>query len=94
MGLGVFYDLISPCFLVSDFLTDDMQMLAYLDGMQIPYFVVATKADKPNKTDRAKMLEKMRSMRYLESCPIIPFSSLSGEGKNEVTDMIIKYLDN
>ena len=73
---------------------DDMQMLAYLDGMQIPYFVVATKADKPNKTDRAKMLEKMRTMQYLESCPILPFSSLSGEGKNEVTDMIIKYLDN
>ena len=73
---------------------DDMQMLAYLDSMQIPYFVVATKADKPNKTDRAKMLEKMRAMQYLESCPIIPFSSLSGEGKNEIADMIIKYLDN
>jgi len=72
---------------------DDIQMLEYLDAVQIPYFVVATKADKPNKTDRAKMLDKMRTNRCLKSCPIIPFSSLSGEGKNEVLDTIMKYLD-
>ena len=72
--------------------TDDLQMLEYLYAMNIPYFVVATKADKPNKTDRAKMLEKMRKIKSLENCPIIPFSSLSGEGKNEVLDEIVKYL--
>jgi GTP-binding protein EngB required for normal cell division len=60
--------------------------------MGIPYFVVATKADKPNKTDRAKMLEKLKNTRFLENCPIIPFSSLTGEGKEEVIAQIAEYV--
>ena len=71
---------------------DDMQMLEYLYSMEIPYFVVATKADKPNKTDRAKMLEKLKNTRFLENCPIIPFSSLTGEGKEEVIAQIAEYV--
>lgn len=71
---------------------DDMQMLEYLYSMGIPYFVVATKADKPNKTDRAKMLEKLKNTRFLENCPIIPFSSLTGEGKEEVIAQIAEYV--
>lgn len=72
---------------------DDLMMLDFLRGAQIPFFVVATKADKPNKTERAAMLEKLRGLPVLEGITILPFSAQSGEGKEAVIAEIMKALD-
>jgi GTP-binding protein len=53
--------------------------------MEIPFVVVASKADKPNKTNRAKALEALRATPEIpEGVKIIPFSSKTGEGKDEL----------
>lgn len=71
---------------------DDLMMLDFLRQAEIPFFVVATKADKPNKTERAAMLEKLRALPVLEGITILPFSAQSGEGKDAVVAEIMKAL--
>ncbi|MBE6608174.1 MAG: YihA family ribosome biogenesis GTP-binding protein [Ruminococcaceae bacterium] len=72
---------------------DDEMMLDYLRQSGIPFFVVATKCDKLNKTERTKMLEFLASHPLLESVKVIPFSSLSGEGKDCVLREILSILN-
>lgn len=72
---------------------DDLMMLNFLHETGIPCFVVATKADKPNKTERNAMLAKMQAMKEFAGIPILPFSAQSGEGKDAVIAQIMKVLD-
>ena len=65
---------------------DDLSMLEYMDNNQIPYVIVATKADKLNKTQREENLNKLKSEN--PECEVIAFSSLSGEGVNSVRGYI------
>ena len=65
---------------------DDITMMEWLSESGHDWFIVATKVDKLNKTDRAKALEKLSDM--VDGVDIIPYSSLSGEGKNEVWNRI------
>ncbi len=74
---------------------DDVMMLDYLNAVGTPYFIVVTKSDKTNKTDRNKMLEFIKNHPSVkEGTPIIPFSSLKNEGKEEVWSAILNYCDN
>ena len=63
---------------------DDEVMLDYLSRSGLPFLVVATKADKPNKTDRATALAALENHPLLRGVPVIPFSALTGEGKEAV----------
>ena len=73
---------------------DDEMMLEYLNTVGIPYFIVVTKSDKTNKTDRNKMLEYIKTHPLVkEGTTIIPFSSLKNEGKDEVWSAIMSYCD-
>ena len=72
---------------------DDEMMLDFLRQSEIPFFVVATKCDKLNKTDRAKMLGALADHPLLDGITVIPFSSLSGEGKDAVMREIISTLN-
>ncbi len=72
---------------------DDEMMLDFLFQSEIPFFVVATKCDKPNKTEKVKMLEFLAKHPLLEGIKVIPFSSLSGEGKDAVLREIISILN-
>ena len=68
-------------------------MLSFLQEMNIPHFIVATKADKPNKTDRAKAIEALITSPFAQKAEgIIPFSSLTKEGKDSVLQMILEFL--
>ena len=71
---------------------DDEMMLDFMNGAQIPYIIVATKSDKLNKTERAKSFETISENPYiLPDTPIIFFSSLKNEGKNELWKEIYAY---
>jgi GTP-binding protein len=64
---------------------DDAMMINYMNSAEIPYIIVITKIDKLNKTDRAACIEKISNDSLIaEGTPIIPFSSLKGEGKQEL----------
>ncbi len=71
---------------------DDLMMLDFLTQMKMPFFVVATKADKLNKTDRTAQIEKLHAMPLLKDVAIIPFSALKGEGKEAVWSEIFRHL--
>ena len=67
-------------------------MISFLNEMEIPYIIVATKVDKLNKTDRVKQLEKIANDELLDdSTVVIPFSSHTGEGKTELLKEILRY---
>lgn len=65
---------------------DDMMMLSWMAENHIPYFIVATKSDKLNKTERAKSIEKLRE--DTADAETIIFSSLKGEGKDDLRKKI------
>ncbi len=72
---------------------DDRMMLNYLNSVGIPYIVVATKVDKLNKTERKKCVETLlREPSFAEGTPIVLFSSLNGEGKDELWREILKLV--
>jgi GTP-binding protein len=73
---------------------DDVMMLNYLAQTELPFAVVATKADKLNKTEREKALAALATHPAIPTdTPVIPFSALKGEGKEEVWKIIFAHAD-
>ncbi len=70
---------------------DDEMMLDFLSQSGLSYIAVATKVDKLNATERKKNLEAIASHPLIEGIPLIPFSSLKKEGKDELWKTILKY---
>ena len=70
---------------------DDEMMLDYLAAAELPFIVVATKTDKLNATERKKNLEAIASHPLVNGAPVIPFSALKGEGKDELWKTVIRY---
>ncbi len=68
---------------------DDAAMVQYLNEVGIPYFIVATKVDKLNATERRENLAAIASDPLLASgTAVVPFSSLKNEGRDEVLRQI------
>lgn len=70
---------------------DDEMMLDYLRAAELPFAVVATKTDKLNATERKKNLAAIEAHPLISGAPVIPFSALKGEGKDELWRVIFKY---
>jgi GTP-binding protein len=74
--------------------TDDNMMLSFLNETGIPYVVVATKADKLNATDFAKMQSALRTHPLIsENADIIPFSALKPVAADDIRKKILTMLD-
>ena len=72
---------------------DDVMMLRYLTECDLPFAVIATKADKLNKTNRAAAMEALKNHPDIPlGTPIIPFSAQTGEGKTELWNTVMKRL--
>ena len=68
---------------------DDRAMVDYLRAVGIPYFIIATKVDKLNATERKNNLAAIAADPALdEGVTVIPFSSLKNEGREEVLRQI------
>ncbi|MBE6674728.1 MAG: YihA family ribosome biogenesis GTP-binding protein [Ruminococcaceae bacterium] len=73
---------------------DDRDMVEFLNQVELPYIIVATKTDKLNKTEREKAVNSLvTDPSILPGTQIILFSSESKEGKGDVWDAILKYCD-
>lgn len=71
---------------------DDEMMIEFMNESDIPYIIVATKSDKLNTTERKKSEELIASNSFiLPDTPIVYFSSLKNEGKNELWKEIYRY---
>lgn len=68
---------------------DDVQMINYLIDTEMPFVLVLTKADKLNKTERAKRLEAFKNeIPCFEDIHTIPFSSQTFEGVEELRQIV------
>lgn len=71
---------------------DDLMMLDWLMQAGIPFIVVATKMDKLNKTESAKVVSDLRTKAKIpDDINIIPFSSETHEGKQTLWNEILSY---
>lgn len=62
----------------------DHHMLDYLEGLGAPTLVVATKMDKLKQSERAAHLLRVREELGLDAEQLVPFSSDTGEGRDEL----------
>ena len=73
---------------------DDVQMINYLIDTEMPFVIVLTKADKLNKTERAKRLEAFKNeIPCFEDIHTIPFSSQTFEGVEELRQIVEDIAD-
>jgi GTP-binding protein len=74
---------------------DDIDMISFMNEMNVPYVIVATKTDKLNKTERQKSVEKLITNPVLkEGTTIILFSSETREGKDDLWKEILAHAEN
>ena len=69
---------------------DDLDMLRFLLNAALPFCVVLTKSDKLSKTEREKRMAALsEELRFLpQAVRMIPFSAVSGEGVEEIREII------
>ena len=68
---------------------DDEDMVSYLNQAGIPYFIIVTKVDKLNATERKNNPAVIASHPLLApGTRVIPFSALKNEGREEVWRVI------
>ena len=68
---------------------DDIHMINYLIDSELPFVVILTKADKLKTKARAERMEKFREeIPCFEDITVIPFSSQTFEGVEEVRKII------
>ena len=73
---------------------EDVEMLDWIKGYNIPYIVTATKYDKITRNQLFARLKEIRSVLTLaEDTKVIPFSSENKHGKEELLDIMSKYMN-
>ncbi|MGI6588383.1 MAG: ribosome biogenesis GTP-binding protein YihA/YsxC [Peptococcia bacterium] len=71
---------------------DDILMQEWLVEQRLPYLVLATKADKLSRNKQLKQKAIIKDVFRLGSdTPLIVFSALTGEGREEVATWIEQY---
>ncbi|MDE5670778.1 MAG: ribosome biogenesis GTP-binding protein YihA/YsxC [Eubacterium sp.] len=72
---------------------DDYSMISFLEQMNIPFIVVLTKADKLKKKEYASREQSIITELNNPEYPVIPFSSVTGQGVDETKKLIEMALD-
>ncbi len=73
---------------------DDIMMIDYLIAREIPFVVVLTKSDKLNKGERERALAALQeAFKDYEGIYTVPFSSMNGEGVDEVRDILVEVAE-
>ncbi len=68
---------------------DDLKMIDYLIDTEMPFVLVLTKADKLKKMERQKRMEAFRTeIPCFDDMHVIPFSSMTFEGVEELRDIV------
>ena len=68
--------------------SDDLQMLDFLGHRETPTIVIATKVDKLPNAERSRRIEALALQAGVEVEQVIPFSAVTGEGRDELAGAI------
>ncbi len=71
---------------------DDVQMNAFLRGNNLPFLVVATKADKISRGARMKNLAPICRALQVQPWQVVCYSSENGDGRDQLLDAVEKAL--
>ncbi len=66
----------------------DLRMVAYLAELGLPTLVVLTKIDKLKRSERRKSIQRALETLELDESQLLPFSSKSGEGREELLEAL------
>lgn len=73
---------------------DDYDMIRFLHESNAPFVIVLTKKDKLKKTAYEKRInEALDELEEFEGTELIPFSAVSGEGLDDVKEVIEEYIN-
>ena len=72
---------------------DDLGMLDFLADVGLPTIIAVTKVDKLNARERAERLEIMSKVLGVDAEQIIPFSSVTGAGRDELAEALVSLLE-
>lgn len=73
----------------------DRQMYEWVEYMEYQPIIIATKADKLKPSERERNLKLLRSsIGADEDTIIVPFSSVTGEGKEDIYDFLDQVIEN
>ncbi len=70
----------------------DMQLIHYLQHHDIPFIVAATKADKLSRSETVSCLRSIETLLGGDA-PVVVFSSLNGQGRNELWKQIKNFIE-
>ena len=73
-------------------MASDAEMFEWLVRQEIPVLVVATKADKIGKNAREKQIAQIRKRLGVKELSVLPYSSLTKEGRSELLEVIASSL--
>jgi len=71
---------------------DDLLMLDFLAQIGTPTIVVATKIDKLPRAEQAMRVEQLAREAGVELEQVIPFSAVSGDGRDELAEAIASLI--
>ena len=71
----------------------DLEMLEYLASQGLPTLVVLTKIDKLKQSQRARAIEAATRTLQVDADQLLPFSSKTGEGRDELLEALDSLLD-
>ena len=71
---------------------DDEQMLGFLGELGLPTIIAATKIDKLAKGAIGKRLREIGRLIGMDDSQIIPFSAITGEGRDELAAAIVSLI--
>ena len=71
---------------------DDLHMLEFLATRATPAIVVATKVDKLRTSERESRLADLVRSAGIEAEQLIPFSAVTGEGRDELAEAIMQLV--
>lgn len=72
---------------------DDRQMLDFLSDLGVPTIIVLTKIDKLRPAERKRRTGEISSTLGLDEDQVIPFSAVTGEGRNELAEAMNSLLE-
>ena len=73
---------------------DDIAMLDFLAEIEMPTIVVLTKRDKVSRAAAEARTSKIARQLQLDPDQMIPFSSVSGEGRDDLAGAIVSAVGN